>query len=161
MHEKYQPRGQMVCSMTERSAPQFGSVLPPAEVVLGGILSDPPGNFLTMHEHFTDVLGHHPHETVLDWQTRTLFSVLSLLDCPHAHSVPELDSVVSLLDRHCQEVQLPQVLVSGSSHLGDKPMVAQMYWNMLMGAIWVGSGWPYKVQWPNGWPSGERVSLLS
>ena len=101
------------------------------------------------HHHFTQVLGHAPHESVIDWQLRILVKCLKTIavktedpTSPFFVDPSGLDQVVFDMERMHQELRFLQVLASGSDKLGDKPMPAKLYYDMLSEASLKQSAWP-------------------
>ena len=101
------------------------------------------------HHHFTKVLGHAPQDSVIDWQLSILVKCLkTIVDKTEDPSLPffvdgnGLDQIVFDMERMHQELRMLQVLASGSDKLGDKPMLAKLYYDMLSEASLMQSAWP-------------------
>ena len=106
------------------------------------------GRVAQFHHHFTQVLGHAHQESVLDWQLRILVKCFKIiLDQTDEASTTcfwknGLDKIAFHLERMNQELRFIQVLTLGSNKLGDKPMLARMYYDMLSEASLMQSPWP-------------------
>jgi hypothetical protein len=129
--------------------PDGKGIFPDLNKMFTSSYDDEHGRVAHFHNHFTEVLGRAPHESVLEWQLKILVNcfkiILEQIDSPSGkfwEGGNGLDEIAFHLERMHQELRFIQVLCSGSENLGDKPMISRLYYDMLSESSLMASPWP-------------------